>query len=81
MFNKWLLRRSTTWNELIAALEKVQLIFLTDNIKKQLSTITGKQPHAYIAIIYIIIIMVLSLCATNTIRSHVHTYIRTWESS
>ena len=42
MFEKWLLSRSATWNELITALEKVQLTFLADNIKKQLSTITGK---------------------------------------
>ena len=53
MFDKWLLRHSATWNELIATLEKVQLTFLADNIKKQLLTITGKQPHAYIATIYI----------------------------
>ena len=46
MFEKWLLKRSATWNELITALEKVDLTFLADNIKKQLSTVTGKQPRA-----------------------------------
>ena len=43
VFKEWLLRRSATWNELIAALEKVELTFLADNVRKHLSTITGKQ--------------------------------------
>ena len=42
MFETWLLSRSATWNELIAALEKVQLTYLADNIKKHLPPITGK---------------------------------------
>ena len=42
MFETWLLSRSSTWNELIAALEKVQLTYLADNIKKYLPPITGK---------------------------------------
>ena len=42
MFEKWLLRRTATWNELITALEKVELTFLADNIKKQLLFAAGK---------------------------------------
>ena len=41
MFDKWLHRRGATWNELITALEKVQLTFLADNIRKILSPTTA----------------------------------------
>jgi len=41
MFEKWLLSHSATWNELIAALERVRLTSLAVNIKKILSSTTG----------------------------------------
>lgn len=41
MFEKWLHRRTATWNELIVALERVKLTFLADDIKKILSSTTG----------------------------------------
>ena len=45
MFEKWLHRRSATWNELIAALQKVELTTLADDIKKALSSMSGTPLH------------------------------------
>ena len=42
MFEKWLRSCNATWNKLIAALEKVKLTGLADEIKEHLSTIPGK---------------------------------------
>ena len=41
MFEKWLLGRNATWNELIVALQKVGLMFLADNIEKTFISMTG----------------------------------------
>ena len=42
MFEKWLTRRDATWNELIAALEKIHLTHLADNLRKKFLSSTGK---------------------------------------
>lgn len=41
MFEKWLTRRDATWNELIAALERIHLTYLADNIRKNFLSRTG----------------------------------------
>ena len=41
MFEKWLLKHTATWDELISALEKVKLTYLALNIKKHVLSIIG----------------------------------------
>ena len=41
MFEKWLLGLDATWNELIAALQNIELMFLADKIEKTFSSMTG----------------------------------------
>ena len=49
IFEKWLTKHDATWNELIAALEKVHLTYLADNVTKNLLSITGKYIYIYVA--------------------------------
>ena len=42
IFEKWLAKHDATWSELIAALEKIHLTYLANNIRKTFLSITGK---------------------------------------